>query len=100
MGKQYSSLSIEERALLGLLKAGGLSCRAMAKQLGRTASTITREFGRHACVEKGYRAAAAHKQSKQRRALAKVGVRKLRTRFDTPLGKGVHQDLLRTLSPE
>ena len=57
-------------------------------------------FGRHGCVERGYRAAAAHKQSKERRAVAKVGVRKLGMCFDTPLGKGVHQDLLRALSPE
>lgn len=68
--------------------------------LGRAVSTITREFGRHGCVERGYRAAAAHKQSKERRAVAKVGVRKLGMCFDTPLGKGVHQDLLRALSPE
>ena len=100
MGKQYSGLSIEERTQLGLLKAEGWSCQAMAKQLGRAVSTITREFGRHGCVERGYRAAAAHKQSKERRAVAKVGVRKLGMCFDTPLGKGVHQDLLRALSPE
>ena len=100
MGKQYSSLSIEERTQLGVLKTEGLSCRAMAKQLGRAVSTITREMSRHGCVKKGYRAGAAHRQSRQRRAVAKVGARKLGTCFDTPLGKGVHQDLLRGLSPE
>jgi IS30 family transposase len=51
-------------------------------------------------MERGYRAAAAQQQSRQRRARAKVGERKLGTCFDTPLGKGVHQDLLRALSPE
>jgi IS30 family transposase len=100
MGQRYSSLSIEERTQLGLLKIEGLSCRAMAKQLGRSVSTITREFARHGCVEKGYRAGIAHQQSRHRRAVARVGVRKLGACFDTPLGKGVHQDLLRALSPE
>jgi len=100
MGKQYSSLSIEERTQLGLLKTHGLSYRAMALQLGRSASTITREFGRHGCVDKGYRAATAQRQSQDRRASAKAGSRKLGVCFETPLGKGVHQELLRALSPE
>ena len=100
MGKQYSSLSIEERTQLGLLKVQGLSYRAMDGKLGRSTSTITREFARHGCAQKGYRAAHAHSQSRGRRAVAKVGLRKLGVSFETPLGKGVHQDLLRALSPE
>lgn len=68
MGKQYSSLSIEERTQLGLLKTQGLSYLAMALQLGRSASTITREFGRHGCIDKDYLAGVAHRQSRARSA--------------------------------
>jgi IS30 family transposase len=71
----------------------------MARQLGRSPSTITREFARHCDVEKGYRAAYAHSQSRASRAASKAGGRKLGLCFDTPLGKGIHQDLLRALSP-
>jgi IS30 family transposase len=100
MGQQYSSLSIDERTQLGLLKEQGLSARAMARQMGRSPSTITREFARHGCVQKGYRAAHAQSQSRGRRASAKAGSRKLGLSFETPLGKGIYQDLLRALSPE
>jgi transposase, IS30 family len=100
MGQHYSSLSIDERTQLSLLRDRKLTYAEMARQLGRSTSTITREFARHGDVEKGYRAAVAQGQSRARRATAKVGVRKLGKCFDTPLGKGVHQDLLRALSPE
>ncbi len=100
MGQHYSSLSIDERTQLGILREQKMSCSAMARQLGRSTSTITRELARHSEPKKGYRAASAHSQSQARRAKAKVGVRKLGQCFDTPLGKGVHQDLLRALSPE
>lgn len=100
MGKKYSSLSMEERSQLVWLKARNLSCRAMAEQMGRSPSTITREFARHACPTNGYLGAQAHSQARSRRADAKVSLRKLGVGFDTPLGKGVHQDLLQALSPE
>jgi IS30 family transposase len=100
MGQHYSSLSIDERTQLGILREQKMSCSAMARQLGRSTSTITRELARHSEPKKGYRAASAHSQSQARRAGAKVGIRKLGQSFDTPLGKGVHQDLLRALSPE
>ena len=44
MGQEYSSLNIEERTQLGLLVSQKLSQRQIAAQLGRSASTISREL--------------------------------------------------------
>src|SRR5919112_1337595 len=47
-------LSLEERERLAASKAEGLSLRAIARQLGRAASTISRELRRNALPEGGY----------------------------------------------
>ena len=44
MGQEYSSLNIEERTQLGLLVSQKLSKRQIAAQMGRSASTISREL--------------------------------------------------------
>jgi len=100
MGRQYSSLSIEERTQLGLLSSQGLTHRQIAEQLGRAPSTISREMARHRHPQRGYLAAAAQQQAGHRRKQAKVGRRKLGTQFDTPLGKFVLHELRRALSPQ
>jgi transposase, IS30 family len=100
MGRQYSSLSIEERTQLGLLVQQRLSQRQMAAQLGRSASTISRELARHRRAGGAYVAAVAQRQAGQRRSLAKAGCRKLGTHFDTALGRFVRHELQRALSPE
>lgn len=100
MGQRYSALSIEERTQLGLLMQGGLTQCAMASQLGRSASTISREIKRHRSLKGGYLAASAHQQAKELRKQAKQGLRKLGKTFDTPLGKTVLHELQRALSPE
>jgi transposase, IS30 family len=100
MGQQYSNLSIEERTQLGLLLQQRLTQRQMAVQLGRSASTISRELARHRQPSAGYVAAAAQRQAGQRRSTAKVGRSKLGTHFDTALGKFVRHELERALSPE
>jgi IS30 family transposase len=100
MGQEYSSLSIEERTQLGLLRAQGLSQRKMAVQLGRSPSTVSRELARHRHAQHGYLAAAAQQQAGHRRVQAKAGCRKLGTQFDTPLGQFVLHELRRALSPE
>ena len=100
MGQEYSSLSIEERTQLGLLVTQKLTQRQIAEQLGRSASTISRELARNQHPKRGYLAAGAQQQASQRRVQAKAGVRKLGTRFDTPLGKFVRHELQRALSPE
>lgn len=56
-------LSFAEREQLALLRAQGLGVRACARQLGRHASTISRELRRNAATRGGalaYRASTAH----------------------------------------
>jgi IS30 family transposase len=43
-------LELEERERLAVLKAEGLSLRAIARALGRAASTVSRELRRNALV--------------------------------------------------
>src|SRR3954469_25675056 len=47
-------LELEERERLAALKAEGLSLRAIARRLGRAASTISRELRRNALPKGGY----------------------------------------------
>jgi len=46
MGKQYSHLSSEERALLQIEVGNGASIRSVAQRLGRSPSTLSRELRR------------------------------------------------------
>jgi IS30 family transposase len=47
-------LRLEERESLAVLKAEGLSLRAIAARLGRAASTVSRELRRNALPRGGY----------------------------------------------
>src|SRR3954466_9673075 len=47
-------LELEERERLAALKAEGLSLRAIARALGRAASTVSRELRRNALPKGGY----------------------------------------------
>jgi IS30 family transposase len=54
MGKNYKQLNMEDRVMIGILKAGGKSLREIALELGRSHSTISREMKRNASlVESG-----------------------------------------------
>ena len=67
----YSHLTAEERDRLADLKADGLSLQAIARALGRAASTISREIGRNALESGAYRphlADGAYMLRRQRRA--------------------------------
>ena len=101
MGREYSSLSIEERTQLGLLTGQGLNQKKVAEQLGRSPSTISRELARNRGAGRAsYVAASAQRQAGQRRQQAKAGSRKLGTQFDSALGKFVVHELQRALSPQ
>jgi len=97
---RYSNLTIEERSQAGLLAEQGLSRRAIARQLGRSPSTICREFARNASLAGPYRAARAQAMAGQRRSTARRGRRKLGEQLDSPLGRHVRHELQRALSPE
>src|SRR3954466_15863440 len=60
-------LELEERERLAALKAEGLSLRAIARGLGRAASTISRQLRRNA-LPKGRYPPAAHPEAGPHRA--------------------------------
>jgi IS30 family transposase len=67
----YSHLTVEERDRIAGLKAGGLSLRAIARALGRAASTISRELRRNSLDSGRYRpqvADGSYRLRRQRRA--------------------------------
>ena len=47
MGKKYEQLKPEERATVMLMRQEGSSLRAVARQLQRSPSSISRELARH-----------------------------------------------------
>ena len=68
-------LSFPEREEIAVLRARGLGVREMARRLGRSASTVSREVRRNASVRAGvveYRASAAQWHSERRAARPKV----------------------------
>ena len=64
---QYEQLQAEERLEIASLRQRGSSIRAMARILGRSASTLSRELRRNSSVL-GYVPAAAHALSLARRS--------------------------------
>ena len=80
-------LTFEERERLAASRAEGLSLPAIARQLGRAASTISRELRRNALPRGGYLPVHAegcyrYRERRQRPAIlerdAKLGARPLR----------------------
>lgn len=71
MGDDYGQFSLAERIEIGRLQAGGLSQRAIALQIGRSASTISRELRRNGRATGiwpgGYEPARAEGLAKRRR---------------------------------
>ena len=53
MGNNYNQLDIEDRVMIGILKAKGDSVREIGRKLGRSHSTILRELRRNACPVHG-----------------------------------------------
>jgi transposase, IS30 family len=99
MGSKYSALSMEERVQMQLLRDQGLSCRAIALQLKRATSSITREFARNMGLLGHYVAASAQHRCRARRNQAKAATRKLGPRMCSPLGVHVRQQLAAWQSP-
>lgn len=63
----YQHLSPEERAVIMLERQRGMSLRHIAKQLGRSPSTLDREIRRNQRGTRTYCATAAGKAYRQRR---------------------------------
>ena len=87
-------LTLEERKRLAASKAKGLSLRAIARQLGRAASTISRELRRNALPKGGHlpvHAAGCYRERRQRPAVLE---------HDERLGRFVRERLLEGWTPE
>ena len=89
-------LSFAEREEIAVARAGGESMRSIARRLGRSPSTISRELTRNAGATGGYRATAAQALAYERASRPKPAKllvnRQLRAR--------VEEDLRRRYSPE
>jgi transposase, IS30 family len=66
MGTHYGQLSLDERCEIARLQAGGTSLRKIAKALGRSASTLSRELNRNTDRDVGYKPAKAQSKADQR----------------------------------
>src|ERR687897_944864 len=87
-------LTLAERERLAVLKAEGLSLRAIARRLGRAASTISRELRRNALPKGGYlpvHAEGCYRERRQRQAVPER---------DAELGRFVRERLLEGWTPE
>src|SRR4029450_9930714 len=87
-------LRLEEREHLAVLKAEGLSLRAIARPLGRGASPISRELRRNALPKGGYlpvHAEGCYLERRQRPAIVER---------DAKLGRFVRERLLEGWAPE
>src|SRR5918997_5961595 len=92
VGRDASGL--EERERLAVLKAEGLSLRAIARKLGRAASTVSRELRRNALPRGGYlpvHAEGCYLERRQRPALLER---------DAKLARFVRERLLEGWTPE
>jgi IS30 family transposase len=87
-------LTLEERERLAASKAEGLSLRAIARGLGRAASTVSRELRRNAPPKGGHlpvHAEGCYRERRQRQAVLER---------DAKLGRSVRERLLEGWTPE
>jgi transposase, IS30 family len=89
-------LSFSEREEIALARARGETIRVIARRLGRSPSTISRELRRNADRDGGYRATTAHAKAFERASRPKPA--KLATNLR--LREMVQDDLSRRYSPE
>ncbi|MGI8679206.1 MAG: transposase, partial [Jatrophihabitans sp.] len=84
-------LSFAERERLGLARAAGVSMRAIATELGRSPSTISRELRRNAESGGGYLASSAHAMAYHRASRPKPA----KLAVNLALRSAVEKDLAR-----
>lgn len=92
----YRRLTLEEREELSLGLGQGCSLRALATELGRSASTLSREVRRNAPGREPYRAAAAEAYARHRRCRVRARCLDARPR----LRRWVFRRLRRCWSPQ
>lgn len=99
MNKAYRRLRLEERERIAVLRGWGMSVREIAKNLGRDASTISREIRRNGCVIAKRRCYLVHRA--EMRSRRKAALRGKRPRLKKPeIREYVVQKLKLHWSPE
>ncbi len=94
--KKYQQLNDDERYQIGALRRVKMSVRAIARELGRSPSTISREIRRNAYPNDGrYKPLHACRMARSRRRKARQG-----TRYTTSDWQLVRKLLQRKLSPK
>ena len=73
--RTYQQLQPEERMTIASMRQQGPSVRAMARTLGRSAATVSRELARNTCPSVGYASVSAHALSTTRRQAARPRVK-------------------------
>ena len=89
-------LAFAEREEIALARAGGESMRSIARRLGRSPSTISRELSRNAGGAGCYRATTAHALAYHRASRPKPA----KLAVNRKLRRQVEEDLRRRYSPE
>jgi IS30 family transposase len=89
-------LTFAEREEIAVARAGGESMRSIARRLGRSPSTISRELQRNGDRAGGYRATRAHARAYARASRPKPSKLAVNQR----LRRQVEEDLRRRYSPE
>lgn len=67
---KYQHLTKDDRIAIAALKVSGLGIRKIARQLGKSASTISRELKRNSVPDSSYGYSLAHSLSRERRKTA------------------------------
>ena len=80
MPGRYKQLDFAERQQVYFLRKQGLSCRGIARQLGRSPSTISRELRRNS-GGRGYRFSQAQRMAWERRSETSSVPRKMTGRM-------------------
>jgi IS30 family transposase len=97
MAKKYTHLTVQERAVLMIMRSDECGVRAIARFLGRSACTISREIARTSGAGGTYNADLAHARSHRQRT-----VRQKTSKLDksSELFKVVHEKLKLLWSPQ
>jgi len=72
---KYRQITSEERYAISALRRRGLSARAIATELGRAHTTISREIARNRCNDGGYRPFKASRRTRGRRSRTRRNAR-------------------------
>ncbi|MDH5668759.1 MAG: IS30 family transposase, partial [Nitrospira sp.] len=94
--RRYTHLSAEERETISLGLSQGLSLRMLARMVGRSPSTLSREYARNTLHGRPYRACTAHAQAATRACRP----RRPRKLLDPWLWQSVQTQLRQGCSPE